>query len=136
MNEGIAIRAPIWFRAVALVALAWYLLGVYLYLRQVGIAGGPAISTEDQAIISTTTAWVTASFAIAVFAGAIGTLGLVLLRKWSRPVLLVSLAALVLEQGYYVLVSGAAIVKPLAFTVIGIGVVWLAHHGIKRGWLL
>ena len=57
-------------------------------------------------------------------------------RSQSRPPLLVSVVALVLEQGYYVLVSGAPIVKPLAFTVIGIGLVWLAHHGIKRGWLL
>ena len=84
----------------------------------------------------------TAAYAIAVFSGAIGSLGLVLLKKWARPVLIVSLVAIVVQQIWVIFMSDAAAVHgpaamalPLTIVVVGALLVWLAGMGEKRGWL-
>ena len=51
--------------------------------------------------------WVTGLFAIGVFAGALGTLGLVLRRRWARPLLLLSLVAVILQFGGWLLMTDA-----------------------------
>ena len=82
MNEEVTATLPKMFYWVSGAALVWNLLGIAAYIGQVTmspetLAGLPP---EQRALYEQTPAWVTSAFAIAVNAGAIGCL-LLLLRK-------------------------------------------------------
>lgn len=132
MGDVVGAQPPAWLRILAVLGLLWNLIGVYFYLARMGVVGGgpPADMTGGAA-------WVTAAFAISVFGGALGCVGLLILKSWSRMLLFLSLLA-VLAQDYAVLSAGAgtnALAMPALVTVIAILLAWVAHTGVKRGWL-
>ncbi len=136
-------RPPVWFRVAAAIALLWNLMGAWQYLSYVGVVPMMREMTPDEgALIGGAPAWYTAAFAIAVFAGVLGALGLLLARAWSRPVLVVSLVAVIVQFTWWVFLSGAAetlgpstYAAPAVVILVGILLVWLAGIGVKRGWL-
>lgn len=132
MNGIIGARPPAWLRAGAFLALLWNLVGVAFYLGQTGLLGGAFGPPEPVEM----PAWVTGAYAIGVFGGALGALGLLLLKRWSVPLLWISLVALVADWGWVFFVSGAGI-QPLGIIVLVIAVVlvWLASNASKRRWL-
>lgn len=143
MNASVIGRPPAWFRVAAVLGLVWTLFGVFMYLVQVGIFGDVMPMTpEEQSLADLTPVWVTAAFAIAVFAGALGALGLVLLKSWARLLLILSLVAVLVQEVWVLFLSGAAdvhgasaIVLPILVIAIAALLVWMAHLGVKRGWL-
>jgi hypothetical protein len=132
---------PAWFRIVALLAVLWNAMGVFMYLSSVGMFGDPlaGLTEAERAIASSIPAWIMAAFAIGTFAGLAGSLGLLLRRRWAWPLLLLSLLALLILEGWIVFVSGAVelhgIAVPVAVTVGALLLAWLAHHARQRGWL-
>lgn len=143
MNNVIGARAPGWFRIVAVLALLWNLFGVYVYLEHVGaVPPMKAMTPEDVALAATVPAWVTGAFAIAVFSGLIGSIGLVLSKSWARSLLILSLLGVLVQMGWILFVSNAravhgneAFIMPAIVTAIALLMVWLADKGVKRGWL-
>ena len=132
MNDMIASPAPAWLRAVALIAVLWNLVGCYEYLVSVGALPGESMSEE------TMPAWVTAAFATSVFAGALGSLGLLLLKRWAKLLLLLCLAALLVQDLWaFVLRDGPdkGLALPLIVNLVAIFLVWLAYTADRRGWL-
>jgi hypothetical protein len=132
---------PAWFRIVALIAILWNAFGLFMYLSSVGLFGDPltGLSEAERAIASSIPAWIMAAFAIGTFAGLAGSVGLLLRRRWAWPMLLLSLAALLILEGWIVFVSGAVelhgIAVPVAVTVGALLLAWLAYHARRRGWL-
>lgn len=143
MNDTLASRPPVWFRVVAVLALLWNLFGVWQYLSSVGVVPLMRELTADEAaIMASAPAWYTGAFAIAVFAGLLGALGLVLARRWARPLLIVSLVAMIVQFAWWAFLSGAAelmgpsvYVAPVVVVLVALLLVWLANVGLKRGWL-
>lgn len=135
MNDLAASRAPVWLRGIALLALLWNLYGVYEYLKSVGAVpgGDPAMAA------STMPTWVTAAFAVSVFAGVLGSLGLLLLKRWAKLLLLLSLVALLVQDLWaFVLREGGPDkdpVIPIAVNLVAILLVWLAYTADRKGWL-
>ncbi len=80
MSDMVGSRAPGWLRIVALLALLWNLVGVYFYLVHVDAIAGPAMSETDEAVGNSMPVWATACFAIGVFGGTLGSLGLLMLN--------------------------------------------------------
>ena len=133
MSTVIGGRAPAWFRIVAALGLIWSCMGVYAYLQTVGVLrAGPGMSSAGMP------AWVTGAFAISVFAAVLGCLGLLLLMRWSKLLLLLSLVA-VLAQDVWKFAIYAQPTSGLGLTVavnlISLLLVWLAYHADRRGWL-
>lgn len=138
----IATHPPASFRIVAVLGLLWNLYGVYEYLAAVGIFGAadPAAGADTAADL--TPIWVTAAFSIAVFAGALGALLLLLLKRWATPLLVLSLVAVLVWDVWVFFLAGAADVSeeagyvvPILVTVVAVLLVWVANTGAKRGWL-
>ncbi len=75
-------KPPVWFWIISILALIWNSMGVNQYLQQAynTEAFKSMVSTEELEMISQLPTWYTAVFAIAVFAGALGCI-LLLLRK-------------------------------------------------------
>lgn len=132
---------PAWFRIVALLALAWNAVGVFMYLHSVGVFGDPMTDlTEAQRVAAESIpAFVTGAFAVGTLAGLIGSVGLLLRKRWTWAVLLVSLLALVLLEGWIVFLSGHVEAFGLALPVIvtagALLLFWLASHARRKGWL-
>ncbi|MCJ8159538.1 hypothetical protein [Sphingomonas sp. LaA6.9] len=144
MSENTGYKAPIWFWVVAVLGLLWELMGVGSYLYHVTLSpeGLAALPQGQRDLMNATPVWVTAAFAIAVFSGLAGGLGLVLRRRWARPLLVLSVVAAILQFGWVFLVfrahetlgpSSAAF--PAFIIVMGVFLAWFAGHATKRGWL-
>jgi len=137
MNNVIGTPAPAWLRIVAALGLLWNLFGVYQYLMTVGVVGG-----ADAAAADSMPAWVTGAFAIAVFGGALGCIGLLLLKRWSKLLLLLSLLAVLAMDLWMFVLSGLGSTMPPAemgvtacVVLVAILLVWLAYSADKKGWL-
>src|SRR6185436_17063428 len=107
------------------------------YLMAVGMIGG-----ADAAAASGMPAWVTGAFAVAVFGGTLGCLGLLMLKRWSKLLLLISLlGVLAMDLWMFVLsglgatAAGAEMAVTAAVVVVAILLVWLANSADKKGWL-
>jgi hypothetical protein len=132
---------PTWFRVAALLPVLWNGFGVAMYLSSVGLFGDPTagLSDAERAAAESLPAAITSAFAIGTLAGLIGSIGLVLRKAWARSVLFLSLAALVVLEGWIVFLSGHREAFGLTFPIIVTGgaalLAWLANHARKRGWL-
>jgi hypothetical protein len=132
---------PSWFRLVAIVATLWNAMGVFMYLHSVGVFGDPTaeLSAAERVAAESIPPAVMAAFAIGTFAGLIGSLGLLLRKRWAFPVLLVSLTALVVLEGWIVFLSGHRQAFGLTFPILvtsgALLLAWLASHAGKRSWL-
>lgn len=141
MATALHASPPTWFRMVALVAVVWNAFGVVMYLSSVGVFGDPmaGLSEAERAAAASIPAWITAAFAIGTFAGLIGSFGLLFRKAWAVPVLILSLVALLVLEGWIVFLSGALEMFGLAVPVMvsagAILLAWAAIHARGRSWL-
>lgn len=141
MDTASRTSTPTWFRVAAVIAILWNAFGVAMYLSSVGVFGDPMVGMTDaeRAAAASIPAWITGAFAIGTFAGLIGSVGLLLSQRWALPVLIVSLLALLVLEGWIVFFSGAlqqfGIAVPIMVSLGAILLAWLATHARTRGWL-
>jgi hypothetical protein len=132
---------PAWFRAAALLAILWNAFGVAMYLSSVGMFGDPmaGLSEAERAIASSIPSWITAAFAIGTLTGLAGSIGLAMGKAWAQPVLIVSMIALLVLEGWIVFLSGApeafGLAVPIMVSAGAILLAWLAIRARRRGWL-
>jgi len=125
-------------------ALVWNLIGIIFYVGQVTMtAEALAKMTEaQQNFFITTPTWATAAFAIAVNAGALGSLFLLLRKTWAVPMFVVSLLAIVVQDvdafvmrdAFGVLGVNAVIIPSMVFA-IGIALLLYSRATKARRWL-
>jgi len=125
-------------------ALVWNLIGIIFYVGQVTMTPEAlAKMTEAQQVFFVATpTWATAAFAIAVNAGALGSLFLLLRKSWAVPLFAVSLLAIVVQDvdafvmrdAYGILGVNALIIPSMVF-VIGIALLMYSRATKARRWL-
>lgn len=145
MTDKVKVKPPVWFWIVSVLALIWNIMGVMAYLGNAYMTDEmkAELPPEQLSLIENTPAWATAAFAIAVFAGLIGCIALLLRKKWARPVLLISLIGILVQMSYSFFMTNApevygpvqGVVMPLLIIVIGIALVLLARSASSKGWL-
>jgi hypothetical protein len=144
MGNVIGARIPVWYRVLAVLGLLWNCLGVFSYLRSVGMLGDQLAGLDPAhlALARSIPAWVTGTFAVAVFAGLLGSLLMVAGKRLASPVLLLSLVAVIIQSAWVMFASNAravegtiALLVPACITLVAILLVWLAAMGAARGWL-
>lgn len=137
-------KPPVWFWVVSVIALLWNLMGVSAYLADAftSIEQLEQMSQEMRELYEGRPAWATAAFAIAVFTGTIGSIALLLRKKWARPLLLVSVLGAILINIHTFFMSNAlevmgtnSVIMPIVVIVFGIYLVFFAKKGVQRGWL-
>lgn len=143
MNEAATPSAPKWFKSVAIVAIIWNLLGLSAFVADV-TTSEEAIEKMDepmQQLFENRPAWAVAAFAVAVVAGTVGSVLLLMKSKMAQPVLVISLIGVVV-QNVYSFQSGAfevygrvaMIMSGLVFA-IGFFLILLARKGQSEGWI-
>jgi hypothetical protein len=137
-------NVPAWFWIVAILALLWEAMGCYAYLTQISmdaadLAKLPPAQADTWRAMPT---WIKADYAVAVWVGLSGAIGLLMRQRWAREAFAVSLVAVLLQFGWVYLASPAALALglasaglPIAIIIAGIFLLGFANHAIRRGWL-
>jgi len=135
--------APRSFWVIAVVALLWNLLGMTAYIAHVSVdqAALAAMPEAERVLYQTFPTWATAAFAIAVTAGVLGSLALLLRKNLATPLFVISLlAVLVQDYGSFVVTDSmsvygpASIVMPLAVVAFAVMLIGYSALAGKRGW--
>ena len=139
-----SVKPPTWFWVVSVIALLWNLVGVFNYLNQ-AFNQVALLETLDQAqreAFEGIPAWATAAFAIAVFSGTIASIGLLVRKKWAKPLFIISLIAAVAQFIHWLFISNAVeafgsstYAMPVIIIVIGLYLISFSKKGIQKGWL-
>ncbi|PRO75441.1 hypothetical protein C6Y40_01125 [Alteromonas alba] len=86
--------------------------------------------------------WSYSAYALAVFGGLIGSILLALGKKLAFPVLVISLAGVIVQQYYNFVVIDAIsimgwgiVVMPVIVTSIALLLVLISQRGVRAGWL-
>jgi hypothetical protein len=134
-------KAPMWFVVVAVVALLWNLLGCFAVAMDFVMVNSGALNAEQQALVNARPLWTVLGSCIAVLAGAVGSLGLVLRRRWATPALFASLFGLVVQDvGFATMtrtvdLGTGVLVMQACVLMIAIGLLLLARLATARDWL-
>lgn len=135
---------PKWYLPVAIVALLWNLLGASAYLMDVMMSpeAVAALEPAQRALHDSRPAWFVAAYAIAVWAGAFGALGLVLRKRWARGLLLASLLGVIVQvlalftkAEFTGAVTGAVIGLQGTVLLVAVLLILLARRADTQGWL-
>ena len=145
MSDAATGKPPLSFWIVAGIALAWNLIGLFMYYS--GVSATPeqlqaVYSPEQYAAIEATPVWVTSAFAIATTFGVIASVVLLLRKAAAFPLFVVSFVALLVQDLYLFLLSDSLAVFGSSLLVIqgcvflgGIIWVWYSRLARNRGWI-
>ncbi|HEX9965850.1 MAG TPA: hypothetical protein VGB04_12815 [Allosphingosinicella sp.] len=137
-------RIPGWYWAVAFAALIWNGFGCFMYVSQVGMdaAEMAKLPAVQQEVWRAMPAWAVGAYALAVWVGLLGAIGLLLRRRWVRLAFAVSLLGVVVQFGWSFLGSPilsrmgvSAVAFPAFIFLVAALLLWFAGVATKRGWL-
>jgi hypothetical protein len=134
--------SPKWYMPVAIIALLWNLIGCAAYLMDVTLTPEAlgAMPPDQQALYAARPAWAVAVYAIAVWGGALGCVGLVMKKRWAKGALLASLLGLIAQDIALFGMSPVAIETPVyalqgIVLMIAVLLLLLANKAVRQGWL-
>jgi hypothetical protein len=125
-------------------ALVWNLIGLVFYVAQVTTSPEDfaKLTEAQQEFFLATPTWATAAFAMAVNAGVLGSLFLLLRKSWAVPIFGISLLAIVAQdvdayvlRDVYSVMGVSSLIIPSMVFVIGIALLLYARMTKERGWL-
>jgi hypothetical protein len=125
-------------------ALVWNLIGLMFYVGQMTITpeAMAGLTEAHQNLLLGTPVWANAAFAIAVNAGVLGSLFLLLRKSWAVPMLMISMAGIIVQdldafvmRSAFSIVGVNGIIIPSMVFVIGVALLMYARATQARGWL-
>ena len=132
------------FYWIAGVALVWNLFGIMTYVNQVTMSAEVlnALSDAQRAFFESQPSLITSAYAIAVNAGALGCVLLLLRRSWAVPAFVLSLLGVLTQFGYnYFIANGmavfgrASLAVPMSIIVVGAYLIKFSIDAKAKGWL-
>ncbi len=124
------------FWIIGVIAILWNGMGVNAYLQSAfnTEAATAGLNPDQIALLDNMPAWYTALFAIAVFSGIIGSITLLMRKKLTVTLFIVSFIAATINQVYWLFGTNAADVfsdqlpylMPVLIIAIGIFLIWYA----------
>lgn len=137
-------KPPLWFTVVAALALLWNLAGLAAVVAdlQLSAAEIAALPAAQQQMYAARPAWSVAASVVAVLGGTLGSLGLLLRRRWALVALYASLAGIVVQDIGIFVVAGAVqalgagpVVMQTVVLLVAAGLVVLGRRAAAKGWL-
>jgi len=130
---------------VAIILLIWDLFGIMAFVMQAMMTEEmlTAMPAEDQEIYRNTPSWITGAYFVAVFGATLGSLALILKKKWAMPLFILSLIAVIVQMSYTLFAAGVLELKgatsaifPLIIVFIGAYQIILSNQAIKKNWIV
>lgn len=132
------------FWIISVIALLWNAMGVFQYLAMTLMkeATMEAMPAEQVALVEGLPSWYNYVFAVAVIAGFLGCLLLLLRKKLATPILGISLLAVLVQMGYWLFATDVmevvglqAVIMPLVVIIIAIFLYFYSKGAAQKGWL-
>ncbi|WP_209400260.1 hypothetical protein [Pseudozobellia sp. WGM2] len=134
-------KPPTWFWVISVIALLWNIIGVMAYLADayMSVETLAELSQEQRMLYESRPAWATGAFALAVWGGLIGSIGLLLRKKWAYILFIISLIAVLAQNVYQFFLSNtfdvlgtAAMAFPILIIIIGILLILFSNWAKKN----
>ena len=132
------------FWIISVLALLWNLMGVWAYIDHVTMTSETLLAKpiEEQALYTNVPAWATAAFAIAVWGSTLGSILLLVRKRWATPVFVIAFAGIIVQMVHQLFISksievygpGGA-VMPVMIILIGAYLIWYSRNATAKGWL-
>jgi hypothetical protein len=119
-------------------------MGCFAYWSQVTMTAADLaqLPQAQQDVWRAMPKWVIGAYAVAVWSALLGVIGLLLRRRWARPLLLLSILGIIGQFGWTFLATDllkaqgpASAAFPLFILLAGLAMLWLANTAAARGWL-
>jgi len=131
------------FWIISVVALLWNIMGVAAYLGQAYMTDEvlKLLPEGEQAFYNNVPAWVTGAFAIAVFAGVFGCVGLLMRKNWATILFVISLIAVIAQSTYNLFIQKFMevplqhMIWSIVIIVVALFLVWFSRNADKKGWI-
>lgn len=140
MSEGVKPTAIYWI--IAILALLWNLAGVGAYLAMTMVPAqefAEAYGQDFADILASKPAWATGAFAIGVFGGVLGCLGLLIRTSWARILFILSFLGVIIHNiwgfmaGSFNAVGTGDKIMTFAVMIICIFLIWFSSRMISNG---
>jgi len=132
---------PAWYWAVAVAALLFEGAGAFLFGNSL-MLDPSTLPIDQRAIYDATPQWMTIAWAVAIGAGILGAIGLIVRRRFAEPLLLLSLIAVAIQFSGLFLVKQLREITPEDHLLIPVTILILAYAfwqaakiARRRGWL-
>lgn len=142
MNKQPNLAVPLWYWVIAALALLWNLLGCAFFgMEMFAQEAVMASMAEDQKEWARTIpGWIYFVYGLAVTTGVLGSLGLFLRKNWSVALFAISLAAVLVQMGYTMIIGGglqvmgpSGLVMPLVVIVFSGALLWFSWFSSRQG---
>lgn len=136
-------KVPITYWIVGVLGILWNLAGIANFVFQVFFTESMVelMSAEQKELILSTPSWLNIVFGVATILGLVGSIGLLLRKKWAVPALLGSLVAVVIQMGYSSFAMNAVEVMdqspvfPAMIVLFSTVLWWYSKRSDARGFL-
>ena len=146
MSDASNGKLPVSFWIIGGVFLLWNFLGLMIYYDQVTMSPevlADNFSPAQQAFLNGMPLWATSAHAIAVTAGVIASILLLVRKSLALPVYVVSLIGVVVQDLHAFVVSdgvgvwgSGSLVLPAIVLIFCITEIWYSRNAKKKGWLV
>lgn len=145
MGTATAVKPPVWYWLLSVLALLWMLFGVLAWCMDLVTDETTAahLSEGQRQLYAARPQWVFVAYGLSVFTGLAGTIGLLLRKPWATTAFAVSLVLIVVQFGYMYLFMDAirilgaveALAFPIVIFLVGLFLWWFSKHARRRGWI-
>jgi hypothetical protein len=146
MSDELSGKPTTAYWIIAATLLAWNLIGLYFYYQQSiltpEVMADAGLTPQQIAHIVNTPAWGHSGYAIAVNAGVLGAILLLLRKAWAMPLFVLSLIgalvqdldAMVLRDGIQAWGNSAFVLPVIVIAICGFEI-WYSLRAKAKGWL-
>lgn len=137
-------KPPASFWIINGILLLWNLMGVNQYFQQAfRTEAFKAMYTEEQFnMICNAPAWSTGAFALAVFGATLGSIAMLLRKKWAKTLFTISFIAIIIQMYYnFVIIDSIAVygpgamAMPVMIVILALFSIGYAKYAEKKKWL-
>ena len=137
-------KAPTWFLIIGIIALIWNIIGAAAVIVNFMVTPEQiaALPIEQQQMYSDTPVWGSYASLLAVLAGALACIGLLVKKAWAYPLFIVSFLALVIQDiAIFIIVDAVSVlgvgvlVMQSIVALIAIALIYLAFKAKNKNWI-